>query len=388
MSQELITFNEKQVQVFAKIDAVIDECGLVSAGSQGGMLESIRMASGVRLLREYLCEALMAPIMDLQGSALGFRTDKDKEGGYDMATVRECAIEAMLRGARVTGNEFNIIASRSYLTKEYFQRIMAEMPGLTDLIISIDLPTLGDGGKTAFMRAEAHWVYRGKPDKLICQVEKDEQGRAIKDSRIAVRVNSGQGVDAIHGKAERKLRARIMSRITMTTWSDGDITDAIDVPLTRLAVTDSAPDSAQKPSLKEKMKARQAAAQQPAEEPATPAVTPPAVEPTPPQETPVEAAPPPAEELSPAETPPEVATVPSAADPPPVAVSPLAPLEGESKADYYVRLCDLIKRERETLRLMDIVDEVDRQKAGGFLNFGRHADLVRRLNERQVQLGG
>jgi hypothetical protein len=70
-----------------------------------------RMAAGIRALRAALTPEIMQDIMALQGSSLGFRTDKDKEGGYPVEVVKECMIEAVLKGARVINNETNIIAS-------------------------------------------------------------------------------------------------------------------------------------------------------------------------------------------------------------------------------------------------------------------------------------
>src|SRR5688572_22696968 len=44
----------------------------------------------------------MPVLKQLQGSKLGFRTDKDRDGGYAEAVVVDCAIEAIMRGARWT----------------------------------------------------------------------------------------------------------------------------------------------------------------------------------------------------------------------------------------------------------------------------------------------
>ena len=80
------------------------------------------MAEAVSELREAMTDKAMSAVMSLAGTSMGFRTDKDrKEGGgtdYPIGVVRECLIEAMLRGVSVVGNQFNIIANRFYMTKE------------------------------------------------------------------------------------------------------------------------------------------------------------------------------------------------------------------------------------------------------------------------------
>ena len=85
----------------------------------------------------------------------------------------------------------------------------------------------GDG---ALVPMRATWIYKGNKDSVECT----KNGET--DNRIAVRVNAGMGVDAILGKARRKLLARIYSRVTGSHWaeSDADATDeaVVDVEAT------------------------------------------------------------------------------------------------------------------------------------------------------------
>lgn len=190
---------------------------------------AFQRAEAVGLMRTMLTEEVMNPIMDLQGSRLGFRTDKDKfpidpkkpDGpkGYPMTVVRDCMIEGILLGARPCGNEINIIAGNCYLTREYFLRVLREWPGLTDLVIKSCVPVIVGG--EALVEVKATWKLDGRPDMIHCR--KSEEN----DDRISIRVNNGMGTDAILGKADRKIGAKIWRRLTGSeTTIEGDADDA------------------------------------------------------------------------------------------------------------------------------------------------------------------
>lgn len=187
---------------------------------------AFQTAEAIGLMREMITPEVMKPIMALQGIRLGFRTDKDKESdrdgnkGYPVAVVRDCLIEAVLVGARPSGNEFNIIAGNMYLTREFFTRQLREWPGLTDLVFEYSPPVNGPYG--AMVECKATWSIDGKRDEMWCR--KTE----ISDNRICVRVNAGMGADAIFGKADRKLKAKIWQKLTGSeTTVDGDVDDDV-----------------------------------------------------------------------------------------------------------------------------------------------------------------
>lgn len=209
------------------IDATVEQYSITAYVDEIGLSPALKLAKGMRLLEEKLTDKIMQEIMYLQGSKLGFRTDKDDKGGYDVKTVRHCFIESLLRGARPVGNEWNIIAGNCYLTKEFFIRAMSTMPGLSDLTLEFGVPEYKNGN--ALVPCTASWSYKGRQDSLTCDKVHDAQGRLLGDNSISVRVNNGMIVDAIYGKAERKMRARIMSRITNTQWSDADVDDSVEV---------------------------------------------------------------------------------------------------------------------------------------------------------------
>ncbi len=213
-----VRFADTEIQ---RLEAIAQECNVLNM-NVGHFTRAFKMASAIRALNTLITDDMMKDIMELQGSALGFRTDKDRENGYQVGVVKECAIDCLLRGGHLVGNEMNIIAGRAYYTKEYFTRMLAELPGLTDLRLMPGVPHVGERG--ALVPYQASWNFKGIPGSLQCSARKLPDG-TIEDDRICVKVNSGMGSDAILGKAERKIRARIFARLTGTTVSEGDILD-------------------------------------------------------------------------------------------------------------------------------------------------------------------
>ncbi len=206
----------------ADIEKAINECGVQAITKLPAFIQAVQMAHGISAMRAALSDQLVQTvIMPLQGSPLGFLTDQDSKGGYGLSVVRDCAIDAMLRGFRVVGNEMNIISGRFYGTKGGYSRLVAEFPGLTDLQLQAGVPqSVGDKG--ALVPYVAVWRLHGKEMILRCAQEKDGT-----DMRIPVKVNGGMGADAILGKAERKMLFRIYQRVNGSSFGavDGEVGD-------------------------------------------------------------------------------------------------------------------------------------------------------------------
>ena len=213
--------NEAIEKAARDIEKAITECGVQAVSQLPAFIQAVRMAHGISAMRAALTDQLVQTvILPLQGSPLGFLTDKDKDGGYGLAVVRDCAIDAMLRGFRIVGNELNIISGRFYGTKAGYTRLVQEFSGLTDLMLQPGVP-VNVGDKGALVPYVAVWKLNGKEMMIRCVQEKDA------DLRIPVKVNSGMGSDAIIGKAERKMMFRIYQRINGGTFGavDGEVGD-------------------------------------------------------------------------------------------------------------------------------------------------------------------
>jgi hypothetical protein len=191
----------------------------------GAFDATFKMSLAHQQLREMITSDMMKPIMALQGSALGFRTDQDKAGGYKEEVVKEVLIEATIKGFRMVNNETNIIGGRFYAARDGFERIFRDLSKsgkLTDLRLLPQPPkTTADG---ALVDYAASWTFKGIKDELKLS--------------IPIRVNAGQGPDAVLGKAKRKMLAAIYSRITGTEITDGDVDDPKTIDVTAKPVAE------------------------------------------------------------------------------------------------------------------------------------------------------
>lgn len=143
-------------------------------------------------------DKVMAPIMALQGNPVGFLTDKDKTGGYDVVTVRDCVVTAMLQGFRLTGNEFNIISGRFYAAVNGCDRKFNEL---------CEEPPIHDPGEVDFQLDRK----RAMVDYRLTYRLKGDQHAIVHSQRVAVKLSfSREGAllstdDAVIGKARRKV---------------------------------------------------------------------------------------------------------------------------------------------------------------------------------------
>ena len=94
------------------IDEAIDQYSLTASNGKelgGEFSKALLMAEGMETLQKLLTPQIMKSVNTLQGSRLGFQTDKRPGEVYHIDVVKKCFIEAVIRGARPVGNEFNII---------------------------------------------------------------------------------------------------------------------------------------------------------------------------------------------------------------------------------------------------------------------------------------
>jgi hypothetical protein len=183
------------------------------------IVRSVLIAHAAGMLRERITAAIMNDFRQLMNTPLGFRTDRQagKNEPYSDAVIKDCLIQALLRGLRPTGNEFNIIAGNMYITKEGYRRLLKELPGLSNLRVDIGTPKAH--GEGAIVPCKATWMIDGQPQEMDC----------TGDYSIAVK---GTGADLIHGKAESKILRRVFMRIVGSDLATPDE----DEPLTVDAV--------------------------------------------------------------------------------------------------------------------------------------------------------
>ena len=207
MSGELTIANE----TVAALDKAAAN-GIIAQREASQFKRTLLVSTAMGELQNLLTPKIMAPIMNLQNKSLGFRTDNPS--GYPVDVVRDCLIEATLKGVYPVGNEFNIIAGRCYITKEGYFHKLHDIPNFSWVEIPGIPRNVGDNG--AIIKVTLEWTYNGKS--------------STKELELAIRVNRGMGADAIIGKALRKARAWLYTTITGQDIGDGEADgDIIDV---------------------------------------------------------------------------------------------------------------------------------------------------------------
>ena len=209
--KKMIVSPQGMSSTLAEIDQIRAE--VAASAAESDMTRAIVMARGMNMLRQRIKGDVLKEICQLAGSPLGFLTDRDqddKKGPYPEHVIRDAAVEALISGARLIGNEFNVIAGKCYLTKAYFARQLASL--VDELEIIEGVPETHKHG--ALVPVIAKWKQGGRSQRIECVKDGET------DHRIPVRVNAGMGVDAILGKAHRKIYARIYRQVTGSDWGD------------------------------------------------------------------------------------------------------------------------------------------------------------------------
>jgi len=199
MKKETVDSLEKAVQL-----------GLTAHDLKGRFEKTFALAQAVADIRSLLTDDVMKPIMALQGTKTGFKTDKDRENGYPIKVVRECMIEALLEGVYPVMNQMNIIGGNAYITKEGMGQKLKDTPKL-NYYITPGVPHMSGDGKGAIVKMAVDWEWNGE--------------KGTKELEVCTKVNSGMGADAIIGKATRKTRAWLYQYLTGREVPDGEADD-------------------------------------------------------------------------------------------------------------------------------------------------------------------
>jgi hypothetical protein len=228
---ELSTIPQHQLAVAETINTQVMA---VLASKSQDFNNAFAMANAITTIRTALTPEIMQPILSLAGSKLGFRTDRDKPSQgqmpqpYPLETVKDCLIDAVLLGLNPTGNQFNIIASNMYVTKEGFTYLLKKVKGLK---YSIVYPTVTFSNDKRTALVVCNITYRVGEEKEIKQV-----------LEFTVKAGSYATSDSCIGKAERKAKCWLYNHIEGTDLTDGDAEDVTytEVSSTRLSKDDQA----------------------------------------------------------------------------------------------------------------------------------------------------
>jgi len=169
---------------------------------------------------------VMDSFMQLQGSALGFKTDKDSSGGYrDLKVVRDALVSCFMYGIAPVGNQMNIISGQCYVAKEGFKYKLKHDKKCIDAGLDgfrLDnfrhVRNSQDTG-TMVLSCEVHWGQSG-----------EDYSHTLEEIHVIHVFPNGKyrggSLDQACGKAERKAYAWLYNKITGERIPDGDASEA------------------------------------------------------------------------------------------------------------------------------------------------------------------
>lgn len=199
------------------LDAALENSLSIKCASSA-FSQAFAVAAAIKQLDAALTAPMMVEIMALQGSRLGFRTDKDRDGGYPLDVVKRCLIEATLSGVLPVRNQFNIIASNCYLTKEGLAHVLNNTDGLR-WSVKCGVPGVkkqSDGSYVAHVEVEVRWTYGSDSE------ETETLTFVIKGAvnRNGYHITTA---DAYCGKAIRKAENWLHNNLTGVELPEGDV---------------------------------------------------------------------------------------------------------------------------------------------------------------------
>ncbi len=150
---------------------------------------------------------------NLENTQLGFMTDRKE--GYPVDVIQRVLIEGALKGCFWHDNEINILASNMYITKNGMKGKMQRSRHFKDVKLDMDIPEIV--GKKATVQYKATWKYNDISDSIEGKIPIKLQF-AKNDPTFCVTSD-----DAIFGKANRKIRARIWEQATGNAIPEGEI---------------------------------------------------------------------------------------------------------------------------------------------------------------------
>jgi hypothetical protein len=180
---------------------------VISNVNVDGFKKAFLVSEAISNLKELLTVDYMKPIMSLQGSKLGFKTDKDGKGGYSLEIIKQCLIDAVLIGLMPTGNLFNIIANQMYITKEGCGYLLNKTKGLSWRTIN-GLPHFNAEKSSCVIDVTIEWTVND-----VSSTQKIP---------IALKVDQYTSIDALSGKATRKARHWLLTLISGIELPEGE----------------------------------------------------------------------------------------------------------------------------------------------------------------------
>lgn len=160
----------------------------------------------------------MDVILRGHGNKWGFRTDRDFGKRYDNEVIIPCVCEALLNKLRPVGNEFNIISSSMYVTKEGWLAQLERLPGVT--LVDCRCEVFSDSEVREFTTKNGETKYKMTASigaTASCEVwgrHVAVEARMVdgRDERVQVSASSeftDQVIDQVKGKVEARMYQRL-----------------------------------------------------------------------------------------------------------------------------------------------------------------------------------
>jgi hypothetical protein len=237
--------------------------------AENRLRKTILTAKAIEVLRSLLAGDVMKEIMRVQNTRLGFLTDKpaygNTAGGYPEQVVRDCIIEAILKGVYPVNNEFNIIGGNMMIVQNGWRRKLHELPGM-DEFPAIQPGDVAETPKYYRIPCTASWVFNGKAGMLSRNVfvSRDTTERRKRDGGTYTK-DDFTTIDNLMGKVERKMLEAVFKKINGEPFgidssedAPSDQVEALarEMPATEPAKQDQPPEPAAPPK---QMSARDAA---------------------------------------------------------------------------------------------------------------------------------
>lgn len=195
-----------QEKYLQKVDKLVNENSLTDIQMMAPLAAAHRQATALVAIREQLPQKVVETvIMPLAGSRLGYTTDGKN---YTWKQHRDFAIEALLRGFRLVGNECTMIAGNFYGGRAGFERLVKGL-GFHFLEWDPGIPEYPNK-TTAIMRPIVRWAKReGDPLSTF-------------ERKFLLAVDTYTTPDNLAGKATRKILAAFWNQLTGIDAPDAD----------------------------------------------------------------------------------------------------------------------------------------------------------------------
>lgn len=196
----------------------------LEAAKGNSVATQVAKLKGFESLRDAFTTAAMPAVMQIAGTPVGFRTDKDVDGGgteYTATEVRDVVLDALADGLELFGNQFNIMSKRKYITNEGYTFKVSGIGGVTNLDVATGNPedieiqeAPSNNGKYnvftvyGYVPVIVSFLLHGVPVQMLNTKTADLDGRFQVSASGKDKLKT---IDSLKTKGERRARKRLFN---------------------------------------------------------------------------------------------------------------------------------------------------------------------------------